>query len=215
MSTTKCKTIILPSAVSSSKAERTRIKKTADERLFLTCSVVFTIGLLIGAIIHSFASSEIREYISAVCDIRLSSAASDKVYLTLISCVSQNMIFILAAYLFSYCAFGPGAIILLITARGIGCGTVIGYIYSLGLTDCSIAGGLLYAPAMALSVIALLLFSIRCIRATGKTNTAQKSSSARGEKGRLLHNFALACAVTFAASVVECAATILIAKLSA
>ncbi len=205
--TTKGKVIILPSAYSVSKAgnARNRQEKTADERLFITCAVLFSLGTALGAFAISGIGAELNEYIRKLCDIKLSSAKSDELYVSLLISVSQSAAFLILSYLMSYCAFGCAVILPMLFVRGAGIGIMLGHIYSLSNTSALIIGAALYAPVLAIAVIALLLFSVKCVRASRMSK----------HKNKLLHSFACMCAVTFISGSAECFVLRLISAISA
>lgn len=98
-------------------------------RLFVMCAVFFAIGIVIGSITVSTAKGSLSSYMEYLTRSHFMLRSESKIYEIFLSSIIPKLLMLLLVCLFSHCAYGTPALIVIIVLNGVSVGMTGGYIY--------------------------------------------------------------------------------------
>ncbi len=98
-------------------------------RLFVLCAVFFVVGIVVGSIAVAAGNGSLASYMEYLTRSQFVLRSESKIYEIFLSSIIPKLLMLLLVCLFSHCAYGAPALIVLIVLNGIGVGMTGGYIY--------------------------------------------------------------------------------------
>ncbi len=132
--------------------------KTKNEKMFFILSLVYVVGIVLGALLIAFKGGVMIEYIMYATKAELLKKATEGVLYSLINSLLSRTILLFILFVLSSCIFGTPLVLFALLCGGVGFGLVCGTAYvSFGL------GGLpyiLFSLAIPTVIFSFGLFSL-------------------------------------------------------